>query len=75
RNKVTSLIREDKHLYQLDLVRKMERNPKLLYRIINGHSKLKPGVASVHTVDGMTETTQATADSLASFYAQVSNAK
>ena len=75
RNKVTTLIREDKQCHQLYLVRKMEGNPKLLYRIVNDQAKVKPGVSPVNTTDGLTESVQETADALASFYSQVFNPK
>ena len=49
----------------------MERNPKLLYQIVNGRARVKPGVFPVQTTSGWTDSAQETADALATFYAQV----
>ena len=71
RNKVIYLIREDKELFQLHLIWKMEQNPKMLYQILNARTKLKPGVSPLQTPSGLTASAQDTADALANFYAQV----
>lgn len=71
RNYVTSLIRDDKQHHQSNLLNRMELNPKLLYRIVNEHSKVKPGVFAVCTTDGLTKSAQETADALADFYSKV----
>lgn len=71
RNKVTNLIREDKRQYQLLLLKRMERNPKLLYRIVNVNSKAKPGVSSLMTSSGFTKDAIQTANALADFYDKI----
>ena len=71
RNKVTLLIREDKRQYQLLLLRKMERNPKLLYRMANARSNVKPGIAPLMTIAGLTTDAKQTADVFADFFQQV----
>ena len=75
RNKVNSLVREDKQEYQTKLLKKMEENPKLLYKIVNDRTAIKPGVFPILTTHGMTETAQGTADALAKFYSEVFNPK
>ena len=71
RNKVTSLIREDKRMYQTTLLNKMERNPKILYRLFNSVSKAKPGISSLQTPSGQTKEALQTANVLADFYGSV----
>lgn len=55
RNKVTTLVREDKRQYQLTLMKRMERNPKLLYRVANQRASVKPGIFPIHTADSLTD--------------------
>jgi len=71
RNKTTQRIREDKQQYQARLMKKMEKNPKLLYQIVNSHSKVKPGVAALSTSNGITFTAEEAAEELAKFYSTV----
>ena len=75
RNKVTTMIREDKDHYQIYLAGKMERNPKILYRLVNARSKAKPGIPSIQTSSGMTTTAYETAEALAKFYCTVFSPK
>ena len=71
RNKVNTLIREEKQLYQSRLIYKMECNPKLLYQMVNSFTRVKPGVSALHTPDGMTSSASETAQQLADFYSSV----
>ncbi|OON23135.1 hypothetical protein X801_00959, partial [Opisthorchis viverrini] len=71
RNKVNVLVVNDKKDYQLMLLEKMEKNPKLLYRIINNKASVKPGISPLHTPNGLTATASAAAEELAEFYSTV----
>ncbi|OON17259.1 hypothetical protein X801_06906, partial [Opisthorchis viverrini] len=71
RNKVNTLVVNDKKDYQLMLLEKMEKNPKLLYWIINNKASVKPGISPLHTPNGLTATASAAAEELADFYSTV----
>ncbi|KER29104.1 hypothetical protein T265_04194 [Opisthorchis viverrini] len=71
RNKVTSLIKEDKLQQQFKLMTRMEKNPKLLYQFVNAQAKVKPGISAIKTESGMTANAFETANALATFYASV----
>ena len=71
RNKVTKLVVEDKWQFQAQLLSKMERNPKILYQIVNNQSKVKPGISPLCTSNGTTSTASDAAEELARFYSTV----
>ena len=71
RNKVTAMIKQDKRNYQISLLKKMEYNPKLLYRVINNRSKAKPGVTPLLTMTGFTKDALQTANAFADFYERI----
>jgi hypothetical protein len=71
RNKVNNLIKTDKQQYQAHLLRKMEQNPKLLYRIVNNNAKVKPGVSPLQTTDKITSTAVEAAEELVKFYSTI----
>ncbi|OON23556.1 hypothetical protein X801_00532 [Opisthorchis viverrini] len=71
RNKVNTLVMNDKKDYQLMLLEKIEKNPKLLYWIINNKASVKPGISPLHTLNGLTGTASVAAEILAEFYSTI----
>ena len=71
RNRVVMLLKEDKLRFQEIILKQMQRNPKLLYQIVNSKLKSKPGIPPLAHESGLTETPVETANVLADFYATV----
>ena len=53
----------------------MEKNPKVLYRIVNSSSKTRPGVPALNTPIGMTKNAIDAVSALANFFASVFSPK
>jgi hypothetical protein len=71
RNRITIMIRDEKQQHQMYLMRCMNRNPKVLYKLVNNNAKVKPGVTALKVDTGTTCTAKETADVLAKFFASV----
>ena len=64
RNHCTALIRADKSKWQFSMVQKFKNDRKLLYKSVNNVRKVKHGIPSLLSEDGLTGSPKETADAL-----------
>ncbi|KAF4531363.1 hypothetical protein B566_EDAN019468 [Ephemera danica] len=71
RNKCNSAVRSDHAIHQEQLARRVKKNPKSFYSYISSISKAKPGIPSISTDSGLTNSDKEAADALAEYFLSI----